>query len=281
MDEEGSVTLSRLCTRVFRWRTFRTLAFPGELDKMGSREAKLSKEGLERLQILVYHRIANSGPVGLKEYRLPVEAFEAQMSYLRQQGYHSVDLFEWSLGKLTGRPGSGRPILITFDDGYRDFIDLAWPVLHRQGLSAMVFVVTHKVGSVSDWDLSFGNPAPLLSWTQIRQLRREGVRFGSHTATHQRLSDIPIEDAIKEASWSRTLLQEQLGEEVHAIAYPWGVSDARIRKELIRYGYKFGLTTNFGIASSNDDLMALPRIEVFGSDSLSVFAQKLGTVTAA
>ncbi len=242
---------------------------------MGSREAKLSREGLERLPILAYHRIANSGPVGLREYRLPVEAFEAQVSYLRQQGYYSVDLFEWSLGKLTGKPASGRPILITFDDGYRDFIDFAWPVLHHHGLSAMVFVVPHKVGSVSDWDLRFGNPAPLLDWAQIRQLRCEGVRFGSHTATHQPLSNIPIDDAIKEATRSRTLLQQQLGEEVDAIAYPWGVSDARIRRELIRCGYKLGLTTNSGLAALNDDLMALPRIEIFGSDSLAAFAKKL------
>jgi peptidoglycan/xylan/chitin deacetylase (PgdA/CDA1 family) len=247
---------------------------------MGSREAKLSREGLERLPILVYHRIANFGPVGLREYRLPVEAFEAQMSYLRQQGYYSVDLFEWSLRKLTGKPASGWPILITFDDGYRDFIDFAWPILHSHGLSAMVFVVTHKVGSFSDWDLSFGDPAPLLDWAQIRQLRCEGVRFGTHTATHQRLSDIPIEDVIKEATQSRILLQQRLAEDVHAIAYPWGASDARIRTELSRCGYKLGLTTKPGIATLNDDLMALPRIEIFGSDSLSVFAQKLGRVTA-
>jgi peptidoglycan/xylan/chitin deacetylase (PgdA/CDA1 family) len=242
---------------------------------MCSREAKLSSEDLERLPILVYHRIANSGPVGLTEYRLPVEAFEAQISYLRQQGYYSVDLDEWSLGKLTGKPASGWPILITFDDGYRDFIDFAWPVLHSHGLSAMVFVVTHKVGSVSDWDLSFGDPAPLLDWAQIRQLRCEGVKFGSHTATHQRLSDIPIEDAINEATRSRILLQQRLGEDVHAIAYPWGVSDARIRTELTKCGYELGLTTNFGIATLSDDLMALPRIEIFGSDSLAAFAKKL------
>jgi peptidoglycan/xylan/chitin deacetylase (PgdA/CDA1 family) len=242
---------------------------------MAFREARLSTEDLERLRILAYHRIANSGPVGLREYRLPVQAFEAQVSYLRQQGYYSVDLFEWSSGKLTGKPASGRPILITFDDGYCDFIDFAWPVLQRHGFSAMVFVVTHKVGSVADWDIHLGDPAPLLDWAQIRQLRREGVRFGSHTATHQPLSKIPIVDAIKEATWSRTLLQQQLGEEVHAIAYPWGVSDARIKGELIRCGYKLALTTNFGIATLNDDLMALPRIEIFGSDSLATFAKKL------
>jgi peptidoglycan/xylan/chitin deacetylase (PgdA/CDA1 family) len=242
---------------------------------MGFREANSSRDGLERLPILAYHRIADSGPVKLKEYRVPVQAFEAQVSYLRQQGYYSVDLFEWSSGKLTGKPASGRPILITFDDGYRDFIDFAWPVLQRHGFSAMVFVVTHKVGSVADWDIHLGDPAPLLDWAQIRQLRREGVRFGSHTATHQPLSHIPIRDAIQEATWSRTLLQQQLGEEVRAIAYPWGVSDARVRRELMTCGYKLGLTVNSGIATLKDDLMALPRSQIQGSDSLAAFAKYL------
>jgi peptidoglycan/xylan/chitin deacetylase (PgdA/CDA1 family) len=246
------------------------------LRMLSSAFAFFKREPLERLPILAYHRIANSGPVRLKEYRVSVQAFEGQVSYLREQGYYSVDLFEWSSGKLTGKPASGRrPILITFDDGYRDFIDVAWPVLQRHGFSAMVFVVTDKVGSVADWDLHFGDPAPLLDWAQIRQLRCEGVRFGSHTATHQPLSQIPIRDAIQEATSSRTLLQQQLGEEVDAIAYPWGVSDARVRSELMTCGYKLGLTVNSGIATLKDDLMALPRSQIQGSDSLAAFAKYL------
>jgi len=247
---------------------------------MGFPEAKSSREGLGRLPILAYHRIADSGPVKLKEYRVSVQAFEAQVSYLRQEGYYSVDLFDWSSGTLTAKPGSGRPILITFDDGYRDFIDFAWPVLQRHGFSAMVFVVTDKVGSVADWDSHLGDPAPLLDWAQIRQLRGEGVRFGSHTATHQPLSHIPIEDAIQEARWSRTLLQQQLGEEVRSIAYPWGVSDETVRRELITCGYKLGLTVDSGIATLNDDPMALPRTQIMGSESLGAFAKSLESVVA-
>jgi peptidoglycan/xylan/chitin deacetylase (PgdA/CDA1 family) len=64
--------------------------------------------------------------------------FEAQVSYLRQQGYYSVDLFRVVITKIDWETASGRPILITFDDGYRDFIDFAWPVLQRHGFSAMV-----------------------------------------------------------------------------------------------------------------------------------------------
>src|SRR5205814_5958239 len=113
------------------------------LRMLSSAFAFFKREPLERLPILAYHRIADSGPVRLKEYRVSVQAFDAQISYLREQGYYSVDLFEWSLGKLTGKLASRRrPILITFDDGYRDFIDFAWPILQRHGFSAMVFVVT-------------------------------------------------------------------------------------------------------------------------------------------
>jgi peptidoglycan/xylan/chitin deacetylase (PgdA/CDA1 family) len=242
---------------------------------MGSPEAKSSRERLERLQILAYHRIADCGPIKLKEYRVAIQAFEAQVSYLQQEGYYSVDLLEWSSGKLTAKPGSGRPILITFDDGYRDFIDVAWPVLQRHGFSAMVFVVTDKVGSVADWDSHLGDPAALLDWAQIKQLRCEGVRFGSHTATHQPLSHIPIEDAIQEATQSRTLLQQKLGEEVRSIAYPWGVSDETVRRELITCGYQLGLTVDSGIATLNDDPMALPRTQIMGSESLAVFAKNL------
>ncbi len=75
-------------------------------------------------------------------------------------------------------------MLITFDDGYRDFRDAAWPILRANDFTAEVFVPTDLVGANADWDAGYGPPAPLLSWEDAAVLAEEGVVFGSHLARH-------------------------------------------------------------------------------------------------
>src|SRR5438477_279294 len=81
----------------------------------------------------------------------------------------------------------GRAVLITFDDGYQDFADEAFPLLERHGFPATVFVVTDAAERTSRWDAAYGQAAPLMGWDEIRELSRRGVEFGSHTQTHPAL----------------------------------------------------------------------------------------------
>src|SRR5207302_3062603 len=91
-------------------------------------EAQVRESG-ERLPILMYHRIATDGPAGLARYRTTPEAFLEQMRWLRRRGYHAVTSADIVRHLANGRPFQGRPVLISFDDGYRDFHDTAWPIL--------------------------------------------------------------------------------------------------------------------------------------------------------
>jgi len=78
------------------------------------------------------------------------------------------------------RPFAGRPVMITFDDGYVDLGETAWPILRAHDFSAEVFVPTDMVGAEAAWDRLYGAPGQLMSWTDIVALRREGARFGSY-----------------------------------------------------------------------------------------------------
>jgi peptidoglycan/xylan/chitin deacetylase (PgdA/CDA1 family) len=167
--------------------------------------------------------------------------------------------------------------VITFDDGYQDFKTHAWPLLKRYGFSALVFLVTGDVGGSNRWDAVYGGePISLLGWDDVRQLRDEGVEFGSHSVTHPYLTGLPNEDIIREAARSQMALEREIERPVLAFAYPYGDMDEIVQHWIGACGYTFGLSCRPGPATHDDSLLALPRIEIIGTGTVEDVKRKLG-----
>ncbi len=229
----------------------------------------------DRVPILMYHRIAEDGPPDLARFRVAPARFEAQLRLLRRHGYHPIGSAElrWFIG--TRHPLPGRPVLITFDDGYLDFRDAAWPILRTNDFTAEVFVPTDLVGSAADWDAGYGSPAPLLGWEDATALAQQGVVFGSHLARH--LDGLALSTAAlaEELARSRALLEARLGREVRAYAAPYGALDERFARLAAGCGYHIGFSTHHAQARLADPPLMLPRIEVRGDWDLDAFAAAL------
>lgn len=233
-----------------------------------------------RVPILMYHRIAedgaDGGPEPLRRFRVTPAMFDAQLGLLRRAGFHTIGLDEWYWHLMMRRPLPGRPILITFDDGYRDIAEHAAPILRRHGMVATVFVVTDAVGTTAAWDRAFGEPAPLLSWPEIRRLCGEGFSFAAHGASHRALTGLPTAELVEEGRRARRTLAVALQTPVTALAYPYGDEDGAVRVAMRECGFHCGFTVEHGVASVWGDPMRLPRIEVSGLEDLGAFAAKLG-----
>ncbi|HEX5412395.1 MAG TPA: trifunctional glycosyltransferase/class I SAM-dependent methyltransferase/polysaccharide deacetylase [Terriglobia bacterium] len=229
------------------------------------------------LPILMYHRIASHGREELARYRVSPENFERQLAYLKQHGYASIGLDGWAyaLSALDGRL-PGRLVCLTFDDGYRDFRERAWPLLKHYGFSATVFLPTDFVGGYAEWDRSFGDPAELMAWDDIRALAKEGVRFGAHGAGHRRLDQLSAADMLAEARLSNEKIAAELGSPASVIAYPYGAHSALVRRAMEACGFGCAVTTDPGLSRLGDHLYGLPRQEISGSDKIEDFVAKLG-----
>lgn len=231
----------------------------------------------DRLPILMYHSVKpteRDDPLG--EFSVSPEAFEEQIKYLREAGYYSVSLEEWRIAMEAGRPLPGLAVLLTFDDGYMNFSQFAWPILKKYGFTATVFLVAGYIGDSNRWDEAFGIPSPLLGWNEIRALAEEGVEFGSHSFTHPRLTSLAPEEIVREAARSRTVLAEKLGKSIYSFAYPYGDEDGIVRHLIGACGYTSGLSTRQGLSRLYDPLLALPRITVKGGYSFEEFVACLG-----
>ena len=231
------------------------------------------RERTDRLPILLYHRIAEDGPADLARYRQTPIAFAAQMRWLRRNGYHAVTSDDVARHLAAGRPFTGRPVLISFDDAYGDFHDAAWPILRAHDFSAEIFVVTDKVGGHADWDIAYGPPAPLMDWLQIQTLAAAGARFGSHMASHSHMAELSSREIVLEAARSRAALERALGEPCRSIAAPFGEGDERFVRIARQCGYASGFTTDPGHAALGQDPLRLPRVEVLGGWSLQAFVE--------
>ncbi len=229
----------------------------------------------DRLPILMYHRIAASGSEALAPYRVTPDAFEAQIRFLSEQGFKGVSVHDWSSHIVFGSALPRGAVAITFDDGYVDFLEHAWPVLDRYGFSATVFLVADRIGGSNTWDSEHGETIPLLDWPRIRELQASGIEFGSHTASHAWLPSLSSREVVAELTRSRQHLEDGLGTAVDSLAYPWGAFNKRVQFLAGACGYEVGVSTAPGTCEARHALLALPRLEIEGSDSLESFAAKL------
>jgi peptidoglycan/xylan/chitin deacetylase (PgdA/CDA1 family) len=227
-----------------------------------------------RLPILTYHRVAPTGSDSLALYRVHPDNFEQQIQYLRDAGYYSSTFEQWRIAGETRQPLPGRAVILTFDDGYRDFHQHAWPVLKRHGFSAVVFVVTSQIGGINQWD-SAQEELELLGEQEIRSLDREGVEFGSHSHDHRSMLTLSPEEVAREHLASRAALGRILGRAVDKVSYPYGASDRVVQHLAGACGYVYGVSTRVAASRLQDSLLALPRIEISGQDGLEQFIAKL------
>lgn len=227
------------------------------------------------IPILTYHHVTPEDLPSLRKYVVHPRAFDAQMGWLARHGYTSVDL-----GSVVGGRANlpRRPVVITFDDGYRECVEHVVPILQRWRLSAVFFLVAGLMGSSSRWLRGeVGLELPLIDWPTARRLEAAGFTCASHTLTHPRLASLS-EDACRcELAGSRARLEDELGHAVLDLAYPFGSFNERVRNAVREAGYRSACAETPGRSRPNDDRLALRRIRVRGEESLSDFKLRVLT----
>src|SRR5262249_18851411 len=148
------------------------------------------------------------------------EGFEQQLLLLRDRGYEFISRDELYAG-LDGAFLPPKAALITFDDGYRNNLTVALPVMKRLSVPGVVFVPTQYIGGLNGWDAANEPEEPICSWDELLELERNGVAIESHSVTHPSLSSLGVEDQERELRDSKKALEDGLGRRVELFAYPY------------------------------------------------------------
>ena len=312
-SEPGLEFIRELQTELYRVQLFRKTQIPAKLpDTAKSRVPHSPREVLQRkttfehsaikrggclvtaaearhcwvstvVPVLMYHRVECDGPKALSPYRVSPESFEKQLAYLQRHGYTSISMDEFyaSWFKQNSSSLPGKPVVLTFDDAYLDFYDNAWPLLKKYGFKPTVFIPVDFVDGHADWDREFGEPAKIMSWDQIIELQGQGVNFGSHSCGHRRMSTMSETEALEDAGRAKDILEQKLGVEVLDYCYPYAAASKQAQLIIASAGYRSAVGGTGGNHSEEKNPFYIPRIEIFGSDNMDEFIEKLPLLTPA
>ncbi|MFN3787424.1 MAG: polysaccharide deacetylase family protein [Sulfurihydrogenibium azorense] len=220
------------------------------------------------MKVLTYHNIDYPPEnAKLKSLYVSPNKFESQIKLLKKLGFQTVLSDEINKSK--------KNIIFTFDDGYRDFVRNAYPILKKYNAKAIIFVVVGLTGKYNLWDWEKLNvKKPLMDWEEIKFLVSEGFEIGSHTITHPYLTKIPEKTAKAEIEDSKKILEDKLGVEIKTFCYPYGDYNERIKDLVADAGYKMAFTTQEGSYEESKDIYQIKRITVFGHYLLPQFLWK-------
>jgi peptidoglycan/xylan/chitin deacetylase (PgdA/CDA1 family) len=192
--------------------------------------------------------------------------FESHLAYLRQAGYETISLSQLSYALSQESDLPANPIVITFDDGYRDNYQHAFPLLRKYGYSATVFVFTQVIDT---------NNVNYLSWEMVKEMHQGGMEFGSHSYRHSDLRGRDVDFLVYEILGSKEAIEERTQEPVRFFSYPSGRYDELAIRVLESANFWGAVTTQWGARQSFEARFEMPRIRVRGNDTADDLAEKL------
>lgn len=203
--------------------------------------------------ILVYHIVRpayESDSADVRALAQTPEIFDAQMQYLQDTHYHVIS-FASLENYLRGKePLPDKPIVITFDDGWHDQFEYAFPILKKYGYSATFFVFTNSIGKRG-----------FLSWDNLKELMASNMTIGSHSRTHPYLTRITDQTKLRSEIYeSKETLEKNLGVTINQFAYPFGQYNADIIDLVKEAGYTSGRGDYYSSRQSRSNLYALSAV---------------------
>ena len=223
---------------------------------------RIAAPAAEGLRILIYHAVGTK----IREDRLRIYTISPERFRL-----HMEALAAYPQNRLTGMrdgfAGTGLRTAVTFDDGYKDNLYQAAPVLQRYGIPFTVFISTAFVQK---------RHASYLSPEEVKELARlPGVTIGTHGATHVPLTLCDDAALQRELDGSKQYLEDLLGAGVTTMSYPHGAVNRRVRDHVEAAGYATAACSRFDINLPGRDPLLLCRTDVLGIDTVRVLRQKL------
>jgi peptidoglycan/xylan/chitin deacetylase (PgdA/CDA1 family) len=238
-----------------------------------------------RTVFLCYHSVTRwPQPVPhAAKLHLPVSLFLSHLDYL-QRHYRIIPLGEYLAARREGRQLPDYSLVLTFDDGTRNFLTVVAPLLAERQIPATSFIITgyaaERKNSLLSGEWTPADDHLYLSWAEVRRLMSQpGIEIGSHSQRHPDLTAVTIEEARRDLGESLAAVAEHTGNASPALAYPHGRTNREVRDLAASLGYSCAITGDLGVNTMEANLYALRRVVIADDDDLATFAARVSGVT--
>ncbi len=219
--------------------------------------------------IIMYHHIAAPPPDAdaiRRDLSVSPQALEEQLRYLVEAGYHPITLRQLVMHLQSGQPLPEKPVILTFDDGYRDNYTHAYPLLKEYGFVATFFIVSGPI--------DFGDKE-YMTWEQIELMSAEGMDIEDHSYSHPDLAGQPQDFITRQILAPQEAIEAHSGQEVRFFCYPAGSYDQTVIEVLKAAHFWGAVSTKAGVWHSSEHPFELKRLRVHSDYSLAQFVALL------
>jgi peptidoglycan/xylan/chitin deacetylase (PgdA/CDA1 family) len=211
----------------------------------------------------MYHSFSTEAAPAFRRFALPPQRFRAHLDHLSGAGYTTHTYAQLVSAFAAGTTLPGRPVVITVDDGFRDFATVALPALTERGMTATLFVTSGCTGSTARFLARDGEgERPMLGWGELAAAADAGIEIGAHTLTHPELDRVRGAKLRTELAAPKAMLEQRLHVPVRSLAYPYGYYSRKVRDAAEDAGYDSACTVLDLVCEPGDDLFALTRLTV-------------------
>ncbi|MEW2806333.1 polysaccharide deacetylase family protein [Streptomyces massasporeus] len=221
--------------------------------------------------ILMYHAVTRSPAPATRALSVSPDAFADHMRLLHERGFTPVTTARLGAAWRGGPPLPARPVLITFDDGYRGVHEHVLPVLRELGFMATVFVTTGWLRGPDEIDGAALDT--MLDWEEVSELAARGTEIGGHSHSHPQLDQLPADELCYEVESCKEIIAERLGSTPASFAYPYGYSNRQVRQAVRAAGFAQSVAVGNELAEPRQGPFALRRVTVRRSTGLEEFAR--------
>lgn len=242
------------------------------------RSAMMRKWHSKHIPVLMYHKVLPEPEDSQHNVYVTCHQFAQHMQFLANKGFVPLTFKEYFAFREGVRPLADfptKPIFITFDDGYKNNLQNALPILQKHNFKAVLFALGDSNVLRNEWDCQQGEPAhDLMDAVELRAMAAAGVEIGAHTLSHPDLTTLSSEEAFYEIQQAKSNLQTILSTEVISFAYPFGYYNDTIRQLVIKAGYKCAVATDTGGINLEDDCFRIFRVNIMPRDKGAQFWKK-------
>jgi peptidoglycan/xylan/chitin deacetylase (PgdA/CDA1 family) len=226
----------------------------------------------------MYHKIPQQEINSQHKIFVTAENFEKHLQFYKKKGFTTLTFSELALYRkalVSFKYFPKKPLVLTFDDGYRDNLETASPLLRKYGFKAQLFLLADNKINSNVWDASGDEPAhEIMSQDERQKWKTSAYEIGSHGFRHQKITEFSLEEAQKELTQSKISLEDEFKIPVTSFAFTYGTTRPEGAELAQRAGYDYALNTDTGGMLMEEEPYSIFRVNIFPNETKSSLYKK-------